>query len=172
MAWYNMMMNTSLYPLVTRQFRGGRIAMVSFQGHSWNCPFGQTGCKDGQCPPEWHPSSARNVMRRPPGFQPDALVEFSPDPWMIFDIRAGGLGWMGLALGGVIALLVYAGLTDRSPLELLGLHYPLIAVTSIGLWLGAQLAGVGYGPNCSGCHGGRCRCWMLPATLLHGYPCR
>ena len=73
-------------------------------------------------------------------------IEFSPDPWMVLDISSGGFSWMGLALGGVIAFLVYAGLTDRSPVELLGLHYPLIAVTSIGLWLGAQLAGVGYGP--------------------------
>lgn len=73
-------------------------------------------------------------------------VEFSTDPWMVLDVKAGGLSWMGLALGGVIALLIYAGTTDRSPVELLGWHYPLIAVTSIGLWLGAQLAGIGYGP--------------------------
>lgn len=73
-------------------------------------------------------------------------VYFSSDPWMIFDIRAGGLSWMGLALGGLIALLIYAGLTDCSLMDLLGLHFPLTAVTSIGLWLGAQLAGVGYGP--------------------------
>ncbi len=53
---------------------------------------------------------------------------------------------MGIALGGLIALLIYAGLTDHSLMDLLGFHFPLIAVTSIGLWLGAQLAGVGYGP--------------------------
>jgi prolipoprotein diacylglyceryltransferase len=73
-------------------------------------------------------------------------IYFSSDPWKIFDIRAGGLSWMGLALGGLIALLIYAGLTDSSMIDLLGMHFPLIAVTCIGLWLGAQLAGVGYGP--------------------------
>lgn len=73
-------------------------------------------------------------------------VAFSQDPWKVFDIPAGGFSWMGLALGGLIALLIFAGLKDASPMELLGLHFPLVAVTSSGLWLGAQLAGVGYGP--------------------------
>jgi prolipoprotein diacylglyceryltransferase len=72
--------------------------------------------------------------------------EFSINPWKLLDLRAGGFDWMGLALGGIISLLLYAGFSNRSLIELLDLNFPLVSLTTIGIWLGAQVAGLGYGP--------------------------
>jgi prolipoprotein diacylglyceryltransferase len=88
--------------------------------------------------------------------------EFGTAPWKLLDIRAGGLDWMGLTLGGIITLLLYAGFSNRSLIELLDLNFPLVALTTIGIWLGAQVAGLGYGPIHSQAW------WILPVTDAAG----
>jgi prolipoprotein diacylglyceryltransferase len=88
--------------------------------------------------------------------------EFAVVPWKLLDIRAGGLDWMGLALGGIVTLLLYAGFSNRSLSELLELNFPLVALTTIGIWLGAQVAGLGYGPIHSQAW------WILPVTDAAG----
>jgi len=88
--------------------------------------------------------------------------EFAINPWRLADFRAGGLDWMGLALGGIISLLLYAGFTNRSLIDLLELNFPLVALTTIGIWLGAQVAGLGYGPVHSQ------EWWVLPVTDAAG----
>jgi prolipoprotein diacylglyceryltransferase len=72
--------------------------------------------------------------------------EFSFNPWKLLDLRAGGFDWMGLAIGGIISLLLYSGVSNRSLLDTLDLNFPLVSLTTIGIWLGAQVAGLGYGP--------------------------
>ena len=69
---------------------------------------------------------------------------------------------MGLALGGIIALLLYAGFSGRSFIETLDLNFPLVALTTIGIWLGAQVAGLGYGPIHTQ------EWWVLPVTDAAG----
>jgi prolipoprotein diacylglyceryltransferase len=88
--------------------------------------------------------------------------EFAANSWKLLDIRAGGLDWMGLGLGGIITLLLYAGFSNRSLVDLLELNFPLVALTTIGIWLGAQVAGVGYGPIHSQAW------WILPVTDAAG----
>jgi prolipoprotein diacylglyceryltransferase len=88
--------------------------------------------------------------------------EFATNPLKLLDIRTGGLDWMGLPLGGIIALLLYAGFSNRSFIETLDLNFPLVALTTIGIWLGAQVAGVGYGPIHSQAW------WVFPVTDAAG----
>jgi prolipoprotein diacylglyceryltransferase len=88
--------------------------------------------------------------------------EFATNPLKLLDIRTGGLDWMGLPLGGIITLLLYAGFSNRSFIETLDLNLPLVALSTIGIWLGAQVAGVGYGPIHSQAY------WVLPVTDAAG----
>ena len=69
---------------------------------------------------------------------------------------------MGLTLGGIISLLFYAGFSSRSFIETLDLNFPLVALTTIGIWLGAQVAGLGYGPIHTQAW------WALPVTDASG----
>jgi phosphatidylglycerol:prolipoprotein diacylglycerol transferase len=91
------------------------------------------------------------------------VPEFADNPWRLLDFRAGGLDWMGLALGGVIALLLYIGFSNRSLIETLDLNFPLVALTTIGIWLGAQVEGMGYGSIHNQTW------WVLPVTDAKGY---
>ncbi len=88
--------------------------------------------------------------------------EFSANVLKLLDLRAGGLDWMGLALGGIISLLLYAGFSNRSLVDLIELNFPLVALITIGIWLGAQVAGFGYGPIHSQAW------WVLPVTDAAG----
>jgi prolipoprotein diacylglyceryltransferase len=88
--------------------------------------------------------------------------EFSANAFKLLNLRAGGLDWIGLALGGIISLLLYAGFTNRSLIDLIELNFPLVALTTIGIWLGAQVAGVGYGPIHSQAW------WIFPVTDAAG----
>jgi prolipoprotein diacylglyceryltransferase len=63
----------------------------------------------------------------------------------LLQINAGGLDWMGLALGGLIAILIFAGFSSLNPAEILAINFHLIAILTIGIWMGAQVAGIGYG---------------------------
>lgn len=70
---------------------------------------------------------------------------FEGEPLKLLQLNAGGLDWMGLALGGLIAVLIYAGFSDKNPVAILANHFHLIAFLTIGCWLGAQVTGIGYG---------------------------
>ncbi len=74
------------------------------------------------------------------------ISEFESNRWEVFDLARGGLDWTGVTLGGLIALLLYAGFSNVSPLKLFDINLPLISMVVMGTWLGAQITGVGYGP--------------------------
>ncbi len=73
------------------------------------------------------------------------LPKFEEKKWEVLNLGLGGLDWMGLTLGGLVALFLYAGFSNIPPLKLFDLNYPLVAIVVVGMWIGAQIAGVGYG---------------------------
>jgi prolipoprotein diacylglyceryltransferase len=73
------------------------------------------------------------------------LPRFEESRWEVLNLGLGGLDWMGLTLGGLVALFLYAGFSNISPLKLFDLNYPLVVMVVVGMWIGAQIAGVGYG---------------------------
>ena len=70
---------------------------------------------------------------------------YSNDLLKLLQLNAGGLDWLGLAMGALIAILTYAGFSSLNPAEILSSNFHLIAILAIGIWLGAQVAGIGYG---------------------------
>lgn len=68
----------------------------------------------------------------------------------------GGLAWVGALVGGLLALLVYAGLVRQSAGYLLDALLPLIGLLTVGAWLACWLDGCAYGATSSAL-------WALPA---------
>jgi phosphatidylglycerol---prolipoprotein diacylglyceryl transferase len=68
----------------------------------------------------------------------------------------GGLAWAGVLVGGILALLVFAGLVSLSAGLLLDSLLPLIGLLAVSAWLGCWLDGCAYGATSTAW-------WALPA---------
>lgn len=79
---------------------------------------------------------------------------YSSNPWAILDFRSGGLSWIGLVPGGLISLLIYSGLRNGSLIDQMSILFHAIGLISIGIWLGAEAANIGYGHVITQLHNG------------------
>ncbi len=70
---------------------------------------------------------------------------YSLHPGDIPLVSLGGLGWPGALAGGLIALAVYARLSDEPLGSLADSLLPLLALVSVSAWLACWLDGCAYG---------------------------
>jgi phosphatidylglycerol:prolipoprotein diacylglycerol transferase len=71
-------------------------------------------------------------------------------------IQRGGLAWPGALAGGLLAAVLYAGMSHQNPGALLDLLIPLGTAVAVGAWLACWLDGCAYGAPAAGW-------WGLPA---------
>lgn len=71
---------------------------------------------------------------------------FQSIPYEIPQIFLGGLAWIGVVIGGILAISIYAGVKRESLGELADALLPLAVMLIVAAWLGCLVDGCAYGP--------------------------
>lgn len=74
----------------------------------------------------------------------------------IWQVYRGGIAWVGVVCGGMLAVLIYTGFVRQSPGYVLDALLPFMGLLSVSAWLACWLDGCAYGAISTAW-------WALPA---------